>query len=179
MGLNIAGLVIDKNYQNNLEELGEVLGEKLVFEKEVSIDEALEKWKKNHYCDVLFSEKGTIVFFSMDFCDSEFYIENQKALAFIRSDATSMYVIYYTKHGEFIRGIFDNNGEIIEDEGEPLEIESEEADVYELTEHLFEETIGHAFDDMDFEATCYRYSFEGKEEAPEVILDKKPWWKFW
>ncbi|MDO6739471.1 hypothetical protein [Wenyingzhuangia sp. 2_MG-2023] len=42
MGLNISGLVIDKNYENNLAELESVIGQKLVFEKEVTFEETLE-----------------------------------------------------------------------------------------------------------------------------------------
>jgi acyl-[acyl carrier protein]--UDP-N-acetylglucosamine O-acyltransferase len=55
MGLNISGLVIDKNYENNISELESILGQKLVFEKEVSFEEALENWKEDTYCDIYFT----------------------------------------------------------------------------------------------------------------------------
>jgi hypothetical protein len=93
-----------------------------------------------------------------------------------------------------------------EDEGEPFDFENEnddENDKSELIFHLFEETMGESFDDIDLEATCFRYSFQELEnieasletenvvsnqrnspKSEQVLNNKsnksdKPWWKFW
>mgnify|MGYP006333186415 CR=1 FL=1 len=57
MGFNISGLVIDKNYENKILELQQILDYELTFDKEVNFEEASENWKSDKYCDIYFSEK--------------------------------------------------------------------------------------------------------------------------
>lgn len=187
MGLNIAGLVIDKNYENNLAELESVIGEKLVFEKEVTFEEALESWKEDTYCDVYFSKNGTLVLLSMEIGGFDFYANNQTAFSFVLSETTMMFTINYTKNDELIRSIMESE-EMNEDEGEPFEFEKNEDDKSELIYYLIEKTLGESFDDIDLEAKCFRYLFKQDEETnPQsketkiepTDLGKKPWWKFW
>jgi len=54
MGFNISGLVINKNYKNDLPALEAILDEKLVLEKEVMFEEACESFKEDGYCDIYF-----------------------------------------------------------------------------------------------------------------------------
>ncbi len=54
MGFNIAGIVINKNYDNKIEELGNSLGLKLTFEKEVSYEEASSNWGADLECMLIF-----------------------------------------------------------------------------------------------------------------------------
>lgn len=187
MGLNISGLVIDKNYENNIAELESAIGEKLLFEKEVTFEEALESWKEDTYCDVYFSKNGTLVLLSMEIGGFEFYANNQTAFSFVLSEMTMMFTINYTKNDELIRSIVESE-EMNEDEGEPFEFEKNGGDKSELIYHLIEKTLGESFDDIDLGAKCFRYSFKQEEgintqseeiRTEETYLDKKPWWKFW
>ena len=185
MGLNISGLVIDKNYENNLTELETIIGEKLVFEKELTFEETLENWKEDTYCDIYFSKNGTLVILSMEIGGFEFYADNQTAFSFVLSEMTMMFVVNYTKNGELLRYIMESD-EMNEDKGVPLDFEkNSEDDVYELIYHLLEKTLGESFDDIDLEARCYRYSFKEKTNNSSINKtntlrnEKKPWWKFW
>lgn len=189
MGFNISALVIDKNYSNHLSELEEILGEKLIFQKEVSVDEGCESWKEDDYCDIYYSETGTLVFLSMTTGGFDFHAENQVAFSFVLSETTGMYVINYVKNGELIRSYMETDEGVSENEGKPFDFEKEEDDKSELIYHLIEQTLGESFHEIDFEKTCLRYSFASEEEdESERILqahqgrsanDVKPWWKFW
>ncbi len=82
MGLNISGLVIDKNYENNIAELESVIGQRLIFEKEVIFEETLESWKEDTYCDVYFSKNGTLVLVSMEIGGFDFYAVQKDNIPF-------------------------------------------------------------------------------------------------
>uniref|UniRef100_UPI00404ADE5C hypothetical protein n=1 Tax=Flavobacterium sp. TaxID=239 RepID=UPI00404ADE5C len=201
MGLNISGLVIDKNYENNLTELESILGQKLVFEKEVIFEETLENWKEDTYCDIYFSKNGTFVLLAMEIGGFDFYAKNQTVFSFVLSEMTMVFTVNYTKDNKFIRSIMVAD-EMTEEEGEPFEFEKDEEDKSELIYHLIETTLGESFDDIDFEAKCFRYSFKKEQEQAQEKVQKqekvkepnkimkddnnestrekiKPWWKFW
>jgi hypothetical protein len=187
MGLNISGLVIDKNYKNDLKQIETILGEELILEKEVVFEEAIENWKEDTYCDIYFSEKGTFILLSMETGGFDFYAENQTAFSFVLSEMSMTFCINYTKDGELVRSIMESE-EMNEDEGEPFAFEKEEDDKSELIYHLIEQTLGESFDDIDWEARCFRYSYKRDEQAGSesakdtsegVSSEKKPWWKFW
>lgn len=192
MGFNISGVVIDKNYKNNLAELETVFGQKLLFEKEVLFEEALESWKEDGYCDIYFSEKGTFVLVSMEIGGFDFYAKDQIAFSFVLSETTMLLSVNYTQHDELIRSIMESD-DMSEDEGEPFDFENdEEEDTSSLIYHLLETTLGESFDDIDLEAKCFRYTFQkmnnqnssleesnDKLNADEKKITTKPWWKFW
>lgn len=189
MGLNISGIVIDKNYKDNLTELESILGEKLYFEKEVIFEEACENWKEDNYCDIYYSEKGTLVFLSMERGGFEFYVANQDSFSFVLSEMTMMFSVNYVKNGNLIRTILETEGEVMENEGVSLDFEKDKEDNSALIFHLLDKTLGESFDRIDLEAKCSRYSFkpiEGKISTTEQKTtttsentQKKTWWRLW
>ena len=202
MGFNISGLVIDKNYKNHLTEMESVFDEKMVFDKEVTFEEACESWKDDKYCDVYFSEEGTLVFLSMERGGFEFYPKKQKAFSFVLSEMMMMFAVNYVENGFNIRAYMETESEVLENEGEPFDFELQQEDKSELIYHLIEETLGDSFHEIDLDAVCYRYTFGSteepvipvvttKEEPIGVVVEKdvvtevvenketKPWWKFW
>ena len=66
MELNIAGFVIDKNYENEIPELENILHAKLTFKKDIVFEDAIESWKDKKTCDIYFSSNGTLVLFAPD-----------------------------------------------------------------------------------------------------------------
>ena len=150
MGLNISGVVIDKNYKNNLTELETILGQKLVFEKEVIFEEALENWKEDSYCDIYFSEKGTFVLLSMEIGGFDFYAKDQIVFSFVLSEMTMMFCVNYTQNDELKRSIMESE-DSNENEGEPFEFEKADDDKSSLIYHLIENTLGESFDSIDLE----------------------------
>ena len=51
MGHNISGIAINKNFENNTEELSKLLGVELQIENEIIFEDAIENWKKEGYFD--------------------------------------------------------------------------------------------------------------------------------
>ena len=164
MGLNIAGLVIDKNYQNELTTLGEILNRTLVFEKEVPFEEAIESWKEDDYCDVFYTKMGTFVLLSGEVGINDHYAANQTAFSFVISESTMLFSVNYTKNDQLIRCILDSE-EMSEDEGTPFEFEKEDNSTENLIYHLIEQTLGKSFDEIELDATCYRYIFADNEDT--------------
>jgi hypothetical protein len=188
MGLNISGLVINKNYSKNIAQLEPILGQKLVFENEVSLSDACESWKGDEYCDIYFSENGTLIFSSMELGGFEIIAGKQDTLSFVLSESSMTLCINYVEKGKLVRNFMESDGEISENEGEPLDFEETEEDKSELIYHLIEKILGESFHDLDFDGTCLRYSFKDMNIAPELDVTKnknpesttkKPWWKFW
>ncbi len=189
MGYNIAGIVIDKNYQNHLSKLEDIIGEKLVFEKEVSFEEACESFKDSDYCDIYFTPQGTFILMSFEKAGFDFYDDNQKVFSFVLSEMTMCFSINYSENGTLLRCILTDENGILEDDGEPFDFEKEEDtndeyfnlnDKSELIYHLIEKTLGKSFWDIDIAEKCYRYRF-GNDAVSEIQETKseKPWWKFW
>jgi len=175
MGYNISGLVIDKNYENDIEQIENILGEKLTFDKKVDFESGSENWKDDNYCDIYFSEKGTLIFISMERAASEM---------------TMTFAVNYTDNCKIIRSFAETEDEVRHEEiGEKLDFEKTENDASELIHHLIEKTLDKKFWDIDLEEECYRYNFKSqtsentpeKEEKiePDSIKERKPWWKFW
>jgi hypothetical protein len=204
MGFNIAGLIIDKNLNDDLSSLEAILGEKLIFEKEVIFEEASENWKDDHYCDVYFSETGTLIFLAMERGGFEFYPKKQDAFSFVLSEMSMTFSINYVEKGVLIRSFIVAEDEVLQDEGELFDFETVEEDKSEVIYQLFEKTLGESFHEIDVEAKCYRYIFKPMNYVPdsiekeiedaieveqpikhnskqteEVAEKAKPWWKFW
>ena len=190
MGYNISGLVIDKNYENDIEQIEGILGEKLIFDKKVDFESGSENWKDDNYCDIYFSEKGTLIFISMERAAFEFNIKNQKAFSFALSEMTMTFAVNYTDNCKIIRSFAETEDEVRHEEiGEKLDFEKTENDASELIHHLIEKTLDKKFWDIDLEEECYRYNFKSqtsentpeKEEKkePDSVKESKPWWKFW
>jgi hypothetical protein len=179
MGFNISGLVIDRNYENDISELESIIGEKLVFEKEVIFEETLESWKEDSYCDIYFSKKGSLILLSMEIGGFEFFADNQTAFSFVLSEMSMTFTINYTKNNKLVRSIMVSE-DMIEDEGEPFEFETDDEDKSELIYQLIENTLGESFHEIDLEARCFRYSFKQEpQNKSQTIAVKKAWWKFW
>jgi hypothetical protein len=108
MGFNIAGIVVNKNYENQTEELGKSLGLNLRFEKEITGEEATSNWKDDGICDIYFAENGTILYLPFNMCATESYaIENQDVLTFAYSETSMAFNFDYYENGEFRRKIFE------------------------------------------------------------------------
>ncbi len=159
MGFNIAGLVIDKNYQNDLEGLSTILGQQLLFSEKVDFEQASENWKEDTYCDIYFHEEATLIFLSMEECANEVLVPNQVAFNFVLSEMSMVFSVHYTNNEQLVRALV-----VLEDETRPIDLgekfafELEETDPSELIYHLFEQTLGKSFWSIEpDEENVYRY----------------------
>ena len=201
MGFNVSGLAINSNYEHAFEELQKQLGWSLTKQSEISFETASSNWKDEGICDVYFSEKGTLMFISMDMCAEAWPLPNDNSLTFALSEVSMAFNINYCENGVEKRSIMEVNGERMEDEGEKLSVEGQSEDTAEIIWNQIGVVIGKSFWDIDLEEKAVRYVF-GKAKVQEpmatpsqkqipVIDEKgmaeinqpetisKKWWQFW
>ena len=157
MGFNIAGIVINKNYDNKIEELGNSLGLNLTFQNEITYEDAVSNWKDEDICDIYFAENATILYLSMGLCGSEYKVENQNVLSFCYSETSMAFSFNYCEGQNHLRSIMEHNGDVIDESGEPLPEEGD-SDTAGLIFAKISEVLGTDFLNVDFETKAFRYS---------------------
>jgi hypothetical protein len=200
MGFNISGLAINKNYENDFEELQKELGFTLERDSEIDFETASSNWKEDGICDVYFSEKGTLMFISMDKCAESWPLQNDNSLTFALSETSMAFNINYCENGVEKRSIIEFNGERMNEEGEKLEVEDKSEDASEIIWNQIEVVIGKSFWNIEPDEKAVRYVF-GKENVfvtgshqneatgfkenenhlkhSEPQGEAKKWWQFW
>lgn len=162
MGLNIAGFVIDKNYEKDIPKLEYILSAALTFKKQVIFEDTLKSWKKRSECDIYFSQNGTLVLFAPEYSSLVYSAENHNSLTFCLSEMVMIFIVTFMENGKLRRMLTESEGEITENEGIPFEFEKNEDDKSKLIYHLIEKILGQSFFDIDNAAKCNRYTFKSK-----------------
>lgn len=165
MGFNISGLVINKNYQKNINELFDKLGWSLKKGEEIDFETASSNWKEEEYCDVYFSENGTLLFLNIDYCTEGYSIENLNTLSFGYSEASMTFLLSYCENGIETRTIMETEGKNFSDEGVKLEIENGCDDLSEIIWKQIEIVLGKNFHEIDNSEKAIRYYFSDKEQT--------------
>lgn len=196
MGFNISGLVINKNYKDNFEELQNNLGWTLKKEGDISFETASSNWKDEGICDVYFCETGTLMFISMDMCAESWSLKNANTLTFALSETSMAFNLNYCENGILKRSIMEIDDRRMFDGDEKLEVEDRSEDTSEVIWNQMEVVLGKSFWSIEADEPAERYLFvkvtesqdsNAKEELvteqiPMVRRDEKQqkkWWKFW
>lgn len=200
MGFNISGLVINQNYRNNFEELQSKLGWNLKKQEDIIFETASSNWTEEDACKVYFSEKGTLIFLSMDMCVESWALKDNNTLTFALSETSMAFNMVYCENGVDKRTIMEVEGERMTDEGEILEVEAKSEDISDIIFNQIGEVLGKSFWSIDLSEKAEHYlfvkpkdiSFGDKNEIPaesepEQIsttdAQKAPagrkWWQFW
>ena len=172
MGFNISGLAINKNYASEFEELQKELGWNLEKQSEIDFETASSNWTEDGVCDVYFSEKGTLIFMSMDMCAESWRLKKESTLTFALSETSMAFNINYCENGVEKRSIIEVNGERVKDEGEKLEIEEKSEDTSEIIWNQLEVVIGKRFWDIEPDEKATRYVF-GKAKKQEIKVENQ------
>lgn len=176
MGFNISGIAIDKNYESEFSKLQNEFGWTLEKQSEISFETASSNWKDEGICDVYFSEKGTLMFISMDMCADSWSLKTSKTLTFALSETSMAFNISYCENGVEKRSIMEVEGNRMTDEGEKLKVESISEDASEIIWNQIEEVIGKRFWDIDpsEKATRYIFSKDKKsiQETTKAVVDE-------
>lgn len=159
MGFNLSGLAISRNYSNDFDYLQKQLGWNLEKLGEINFEEASSNWKEEGICDVYFSEKGTLLFISMDMCTDSFPLKNENTLTFALSETSMAFNINYCENGVEKRSIMEVNGEKMQNEGNSLEVEQKSEDTSEIIWNQIEVVIGKRFWDIEPDEKAIRYHF--------------------
>ena len=157
MGFNIAGIVINKNYDNKIEELSNSLRLKLTFEKEISYEEASSNWKDEALCDIYFAEQGTLLFLDMERCANGYSIDSQNVLTFAASETSMAFSLNYFEGKQLRRSIMEYNGEIMMQSGNPLPEEASSGDTWDLISSKIGTVLGQSFWDIENDLKAFRY----------------------
>jgi len=157
MSFNISGVVINKSFEDNKEELSKVLGFNIDFEKEIDFVTASENWKEEGIIDVYFSEKGTLIFANYDLCLEGYSYPQINILTFALSEASMTFSFEYSENDNIIRSKMDVNGEIIDENGEKLQVENENDDISEVIWKQIETVLGKPFLNIELEEKAFRF----------------------
>ncbi len=172
MGFNISGLVIIRNFKENFEELQNLLGWDLEKGEEIDFETASSNWKEEDYCDVYFSEKGTLLFLEIDKCTTPYKLEEVNTLAFALSETTMAFSLDYCENGKEIRSIMEVDGEKIHDEGEKLKTEDTSEDTSEVIWNQIEVVLGKRFWDIQPEEKAHRYYFKSVVNSQKSVEEE-------
>jgi hypothetical protein len=158
MGFNLSGIVISKNYKDNVNLLREELGLNLELDKEITFQEASANWKEPRICDIYFGEKGTILFVSMDMCvDQAYYIEEGNSLTFALSEFSMAFSFNYYESDKLVRSFLEIEESRVSEEGEKLPIEEAEDDAADIIWKQLGVVLGQTFWSINHDERAYRY----------------------
>jgi len=196
MGFNISGLVINKNYKDTFDQLQKEFGWTLKKEGEINFEAASSNWKDDGICDVYFSERGTLLFISMDMCAESWGLKNANTLTFALSETSMAFNLAYCENDVLKRSIMQVEDNRMAEEGEKLEVEDKSEDTSEIIWNQMEVVLGKSFWSIEPDEKAERYLFVKEEKTSNKVvsqaklsgqesLDKegenstKKWWKFW
>lgn len=142
MSFSIFGIAINKNYENNFEELQKGLGWQLKKESIIDLETASENRKEEGIVDVYFSQKGTLLFLPAELMDSieNWFLRDINQLTFSIDDNMMHFLLKYYERGILKRSIMDFDGELIET-GAPFSFEEESDETMEIILELIKEMI--------------------------------------
>ena len=164
MGLNIAGIAINSNFNKNVDELIKKLDWSIEFDKEIVFEEASSNWKDDKLADIYFTNSGTIIFLSEPFLVNEENTKGLEVLGFGLSETVMAFVLNYYKDGTTVREKITHEGNLMTERGEKLEIEGIEEDISEQIHGLINHLIGVKFWDIDLGEKAFRYKFVPKQQ---------------
>lgn len=165
MGFNISGIAINRNFKDNFGLLTEHFEWNLEFQEEITFETAAENWKEDHICDVFFTDKGTLLFASMERCIDPWSLPDCNVLSFALSETSMAFNLNYTENGTLKRQVMEHEGKIMSEEGIKLETEQNTGDTSEAIWNQMEKIIGCRFWDIDFSAKAYRYVFKASDNS--------------
>jgi hypothetical protein len=157
MGFNISGIVINKSFKSNLEELTEKFKWNLDYLDEIDFETASKNWKEEGICDIYFNAKGTFIFLNMDDCITPYKFQDCNILTFALSETSMAFNLNYTENEKEVRSIMQFNDKKLTDEGEKFDFEDD--DTSETIWKKIESVLGESFWNIQPEEKCYRYRY--------------------
>ena len=151
MGMNIAGFAIDRNYQDNLDELAEILDLELDEEEvqESIFERASDSFAcDNNQCYVYFCPTGTLVMTNTDYASIAYEVKNQKCVSFIVLDSSNAFSLKVTDDRQMIRNHVNlglgGDGKDVKNEGEKFQMDND-SEIFGAIKYV----LGKSFFDID------------------------------
>ena len=164
MGYNFSCIAIDKNINGQVDAF---LENNNIFiaptGKRVSIDRAMNG-DQSKEIDAFFTDRGTILFIPYDLSLQAYKFGGANVMAFSYYETVMAFTIFFTEDGKLVRTILEAEGEIHDQSGEPLSIESDHESIADCIEEMVEYLTGFRLFSYDEESTCERYSIEPQKK---------------
>ena len=125
MGFNIAGLVINQNYDKDINKLSKDLEWGIEVVEEITFEEASANWTPEEEFRLFFSDKATMIFFSHEWVAEQHRSKKGYTLNYAYSATAMAFQVDLFKSGKLIRSIFEHEGDRKMQSGEPLPLEKE------------------------------------------------------
>ena len=155
MGYNFTGFTIDKNFGKDPEKVIKFLRLPLTFEKEVDFNSA-SAYKEAEYFDIFFSDQGTSIYTFEPIQLDPAQSEGCSILSYMVSETSMAFFMALDKDGQRVREVLDNEGDISDNIGSPLDIEGKQH-LMEVIIKQKEKMFGLNFYDTPLEMKGYRY----------------------
>ena len=208
MGFNIAGLVINSNYDKDIEKLSADLKWGIEIIEEIPFETASENWTPDDEFRLFFGEEGTMIFFAHEWVADRYKSYTADTLNYAYSATAMAFQVDFFEQGNLVRSIMEYEGERKTEEGDPLELEYEDPSADGLTFTLIDELLGEKFGNIDLDAKAFRCkkvkysapsnSASKEQKMPETLEEEqvktetntqsespqsndqsKTWWQFW
>jgi len=173
MGFNIAGLVINQNYKNDITELGKDLKWGIEIIEEVNFETASSNWTPEGEFRLHFTDKATMIFFPHEWVELQTRSKTANTLNYAYSATSMAFHLDLFKSGELIRSIMEYNGEKQFEAGIPLELEEEYRSVDGLTFALIDELLGDGFGTIPLGEKSFRCKKTKYIETDQNDLEKQ------
>ncbi|MCC9043513.1 hypothetical protein LNQ81_12605 [Myroides sp. M-43] len=171
MGIIIGGIVVDKNYQSHIEDLEYILGKKLVYQGDTIFKKACVNELEADYCEVYFSDRGTLVLTCIDRASLVYKATGQQVLSFVIDEESMTFNLNYTRNNFLVRKVTEVEADIIDSKGELLEFEENESDKIGLIYHVIEELLDQQLWDIDANQILKRYHLESIDNTSGAKVD--------
>lgn len=194
MSMYISGIALNKDFSRNLNELTEAVNLKITPKGQTNFKMASTAWVEQDQAYIYCAPGATLLFLHPDHCTEAFPVKQLNTLAFAISEADMTSEMHYTHNGFHSRSLIEQEGEIIDEEGDELENEENSGDVQEMIWDQLDEILGLNFWDVKPSARVIQCDIR-KVERPVVMPTRRKevevkemeekveantsWWKFW
>jgi hypothetical protein len=165
----ISGLVLNKNLQNNIDDLYNILKMNVVKTEELTFEEAIQSTEL-FYFDVYFSKNGTLVFLNYDLCLEPYTIIDLNILTFIISENSDSYALGYSENESNILNLKSLEGKI-SGKGKK-NIQEKNISIEELIYQYIAKLLGKSFFDIQNDERIVRYHVSNYDWLKKVEENK-------
>ena len=156
MGFNIAGLVINNNYDKDITQLEEDIHIGLEVVRESTFEDACSNWKEDGMYHVYFGDKGTMIFYGHEMAIEHNLSKRHESMSYAYSaTAMAFYISYNNLADSQYREIMESEGDRNMDEGAPIPLEADHPTADGLTFALMDKIMEQNWHSIDFGEKCY------------------------
>ncbi|MCB0515131.1 MAG: DnaJ C-terminal domain-containing protein [Chitinophagales bacterium] len=169
MGYNIAGLVVNKNFDRNVQQLATALRWGIEIIDEITFEQATANWLPEGEFRLYFSDKATMIFFPHEWSVEGYHVQGAKSLCYAYSATAMVFVVDYLDENGTARYFMENEGKKSLENGAPLPYEQQFPTASGLIFKLFDELLGESFHAINFADKAYRcrkIAYKEKDNAP-------------